>query len=380
MNINIIARGSPNDVFFFGIFEECLKIIPQDSDVFYIWAEPLSNFESMLNSVDFNSKNIFIFVPDDLTDRNFMYGNQLLSWAANIFYRFANKHIDTNFVLITDLINLGKELTHCSNIKTVECEFMGLLENEYRLINPVIDKNFNSKKTSIGLFGSPTRSRISMMCYLYQQNLVSNMEVFTGKYTASNLEKNENFLDLINWEFDPAHEKTIKPILIEGYKILRKLHRNSSGFGTPNHATNTCENLDQHHRELYRNSFVEIVSETYYEEPSFWVSDKTLNSIFGCNFFLLLSSAGTVSHLRKLGVDVFDDVVNHSYDDIANPIDRMMSIIQLNQRLLTDAKYAKSKWLENKYRFIDNVHYIKTKFHQLIKKRVLNDLKMLLLK
>jgi hypothetical protein len=66
----------------------------------------------------------------------------------------------------------------------------------------------------------------------------------------------------------------------------------------------------------YKNTFVEIVSETSFGEKSFLLTEKTLNSIYGCSFPILLCSQGTVAFLRSMGMDMFDDVIDHSYDSI----------------------------------------------------------------
>jgi len=374
MNLQIVSRGSPNDHFFYGLFKECLKIIPNDSDVFYIWANPLDKFESMINPIKISSKNVFIFVPDDLTDRSFLYGSQKKSWAARIFSNLANKHPNSNITVICDVANLDRELDDIPNIKVIACEFMCLLEEEYKKIDPVLDKNFDCQKSSVGLFGSPIRSRIALMSYLYHLGLDSNVEIITGKNISEFLTRSTSFMKSNNWLFDETHEQSIKPALIAGYGKLRAQQKDSLGFGVSQPTVDLCENLDKPLRQIYRNSFVELVAETYYEEPCWMLTEKTLHSIYGCNFLIWASSTGTVSHARDLGFDVFDDVVNHDYDKIKNPIDRLVALVDLNHRLLSDADYAKIIWKQNQHRFNNNVMHMKTKFHNLVRKRVINEL------
>jgi hypothetical protein len=52
---------------------------------------------------------------------------------------------------------------------------------------------------------------------------------------------------------------------------------------------------------------------------------------------------------------MFDDIVDHSYDLISNPINRIVNAIESNRRLLTDADYAKQCWNTCKPRFKHNV-------------------------
>jgi hypothetical protein len=128
---------------------------------------------------------------------------------------------------------------------------------------------------------------------------------------------------------------------------------------------------------MYRNSFVEIVTESTFAEPSFAITEKTAHSFFGCNFPIILGGCGIIAHLREIGFDMFDDVVDHSYDQIANPFDRIVSAIESNRRLLIDSDHAKQSWRRCHTRFEHNVqtvrniyawyeHRAKTKFARVL--------------
>jgi hypothetical protein len=70
-----------------------------------------------------------------------------------------------------------------------------------------------------------------------------------------------------------------------------------------------------------------------------------------------------------MGLDVFDDIVDHSYDDIDDPILRLNSAIELNFRLLIDNTLVKKLWLKNKDRFIFNHNFLKNNLHTFYKNR-----------
>jgi hypothetical protein len=113
---------------------------------------------------------------------------------------------------------------------------------------------------------------------------------------------------------------------------------------------------------MYRNSFVEIVGESQFAAPSFFITEKTAHSFYGCNFPIIMSGCGTVTHLRELGLDVFDDIVDHTYDTIANPFDRIVTAIDSNRRLLTDPVYAKQAWIQCKPRFERNIKVMRNMY------------------
>jgi hypothetical protein len=121
--------------------------------------------------------------------------------------------------------------------------------------------------------------------------------------------------------------------------------------------------------KYYKQTFVEIVNETSYTEKAFNLTEKTLNSIYGCNFPIILSSKGTVSFLRDMGLDMFDDIIDHDYDSIEDPIDRMFAAITTNQELLTNNNRTKRLWQENKDRFLYNVSFVKNNMYDFYEKR-----------
>jgi hypothetical protein len=64
-----------------------------------------------------------------------------------------------------------------------------------------------------------------------------------------------------------------------------------------------------------------------------------------------------------MGLDMFDDVVNHSYDNISNPAARLEAAIIDNITLLTDIDYTKDLWVKNKDRFEKNIDFCKERMY-----------------
>ena len=60
---------------------------------------------------------------------------------------------------------------------------------------------------------------------------------------------------------------------------------------------------------------------------------------------------------------MFDDIVDHSYDLIDNPIDRLYSAIYNNHKLLTDNNYIKELWIQHKDRFESNINVAKSSMY-----------------
>jgi len=116
------------------------------------------------------------------------------------------------------------------------------------------------------------------------------------------------------------------------------------------------DNITNYHQSLYdvyRHSFVELISETNYNEASFNVTEKFSHSIFACNLPIVVSSPGYVDFARSLGFDMFDDIIDHSYDNEPDKVKRIHKLINDNMELLYTDK-ASSMFEKNKQRLLNN--------------------------
>ena len=93
------------------------------------------------------------------------------------------------------------------------------------------------------------------------------------------------------------------------------------------------------------------------------IAEKYLNSIYAYNFPIFIAVPGTVSYLRNIGFDVFDDIVDHSYDKIQDPVLRLVTAINANIKLF-DKDYVIPVWELNKDRFNSNILYAKSGMYQ----------------
>ena len=78
---------------------------------------------------------------------------------------------------------------------------------------------------------------------------------------------------------------------------------------------------------------------------------------FVSNFPIWIAGKGTVAWLSNNNFDVFDDIVNHSYDLESNPVLRIQKAIHDNKLLLQNPDYTKELWLKHHKRFDGNVRW-----------------------
>ena len=77
---------------------------------------------------------------------------------------------------------------------------------------------------------------------------------------------------------------------------------------------------------FYQNFGLDIVSETVFDYPYPYITEKTLRPIASKRPFIVLGSSGILSLLQSKGFHTFSDIIDESYDQIDNASDRFDSL------------------------------------------------------
>ena len=370
----IIINRPPNDNFTMRLFSKVTGNINQPCNRIYVWSIVL---EPNYFYVDFYTENtelkyrkmilenikkdlVIIGIKDHLTPGNFDPWKESKPLGVENIEALFDSYPEKTFVLFTSLENLGEYLTN-KNLHIIP--WGGDLTNqhrEYPKIKPVMDKDFDSPYCFISLNRNARTHRAMMVSLLFGLGLDK-----TGLISCMfEIDK------LPDWHFED-YQTDIRRILESGVLKLKNselLLKDDREIYTNNNNNNTA-NFETKLRSRYEKTFVEIITETSFTEKSFNLTEKTLNSIYGCNFPILLSSKGSVKFLREMGLDMFDDIVDHSYDEIDNPIDRLHSAVSNNLTLLTDGNIVKGLWKQNQQRFLNNIDFVKKDLYDFYSKR-----------
>ena len=85
-----------------------------------------------------------------------------------------------------------------------------------------------------------------------------------------------------------------------------------------------------------------------------------------------------VAKIRDQGFDVFDDIINHSYDNEKNPWVRMISVIQEMQNLIRkgckDLRQEHWQRLESNAALVEKIHTTAHTKHKKQTNRLINEL------
>lgn len=87
-------------------------------------------------------------------------------------------------------------------------------------------------------------------------------------------------------------------------------------------------------KSVFEPSCISLVTEPAFYERETIITEKTLMSIYGGTIPIWVGGWRIPDYLRSQGFDIFDDIVDHSYQDLEDPVDRCYQAINRNLDLL----------------------------------------------
>lgn len=357
----------PGDKFTFRLFFKLAATISGSKDIIYLWSSKIdpgyaygwwnSNGEwvaeteldyrhRLLDSI--KTDFVLIGIKDHLTSGEFNSQQHeipaIADYLKSLFEYYSNK----KFILFTSVENLEAYIS-LENVRIVP--WGGDITNQqvdYVNLEPILEKNLDSNCTFLSLNRNKRSHRAMLVSLLYGLNLEEH-----GLISCMFKDSITDLYEYTKWP--------VQAIYKQGFAKFKdsQLALNDDPVIYNNGNNDNVSNFKNKLAPYYQNTFVEIVTETSYAEKCFNLTEKTLNSIYGCNFPIILSSQGCVAFLRNMGMDMFDDIIDHSYDSIEDPTDRLYRAVTDNLKLLTDNRRTIELWIANRSRFINNVDFAK---------------------
>jgi hypothetical protein len=250
---------------------------------------------------------------------------------------------------------------------------MLMQQTQYQTLPGVIEKTFSSDWHWVSLSLAARHHRVMAAMFLKGLGLDQHGHLRINPHP---LHDYEDWHDFTQWSIG-SFVTEFESIFNVGFLRVKwepVVHAGSLNDVYPTRQINNVENFDQRLRGLYQDSAVEIVNETIFEGPGYHVTEKFLNSVYGLNLPIVLGQPGVIAHLRDLGFDMFDDVIDHRYDSIPSPFLRLTTAIKSNQRLLADREHAINAWHRCQRRLQANYEFAQTHLHQKCRNRVMDQL------
>ncbi len=292
-----------------------------------------------LSEIDYQSKIIFWVIMDSIVDtKTYDYYTQRKIKSIIELENICKLHKDKVFVLLLPQHNLQN---HVSAKNLFISDFFNIQFSKKYI--KCIKKSFNRHWVTFNR--NPSPHRWALISYLSSKNMDKFGSVnFDCDYF---LKEKYDFFKYFRFQ-----EKVQKELRNGFYRINLGNVKNDK---ITSFKENFIENYNENLLPIYEQSALEIISGSLFFQPTPFFSEKEIQSIYGKVFPIFINTYKAVSTWKeKFEIDVFEDVVDHSYDSIEDPTERLLSAIDLNMHLLNETTNLESLWLKNQERFEEN--------------------------
>jgi hypothetical protein len=197
---------------------------------------------------------------------------------------------------------------------------------------------------------SPGWHRTMLLAYLLFLGLDKSGAMSVSNRLLDRACEFKSAAEYLTYEMSPIQWHCIE----QGFSRLKTKYFENVISLPPSLGENVINNYNNTLQSVYKQTGVELVTGSTYSEPIPYITEKEVQSIYGCNFLIFINPTKTVTWFRDQGFDMFDDIVDHSYDDIADPAQRIFTAINNNIHLLNGTANIKSLLAGNQQRFYNN--------------------------
>lgn len=204
----------------------------------------------------------------------------------------------------------------------------------------------------------PKLHRYALLCLLKKHKILfdTDWSLILGWYKKTNLLHNDEKI-FYNPIFDDDDYELYKEE-IEYFKnidIKKSLYEESKDWfdSIDEHAQVNWKNV--YEIDTYENTHVNIVTESCYERYEVHITEKSVKPFYFYQLPVFLSSYNHVKYLKdRFGFDMFDDLIDHSYDDEIDNKKRLFLVFEQIKNLYDNKQKVIEFYNNNKERFIEN--------------------------
>lgn len=205
---------------------------------------------------------------------------------------------------------------------------------------------------------SPKQHRYALLCLLKKYNLLD--EFNWSLVPGYNCQPRDSYYDGI---FDQNERDDLKEEIKYFYdlKIKRSDLEEDKGWFNEFSDVNTSEFPIWIHTPEYpknhEDTYVNVITESMFQDKwnNIHISEKSFKPFFYYQFPMILSTQGHIKKIKELyGLDFFDDIINHSYDNEPNQKNRLNMFVNELKRLSTIKNELIEFYKNNKERFESN--------------------------
>ena len=181
------------------------------------------------------------------------------------------------------------------------------------------------------------------------------------KYTWHGNTNFNNLAEKYLKDYDIQYDKVLTDRQLCPYNDIRELA----------HMTDLPSFKKEIFSRVFENTAVSIITEPAFLEPGPGITEKTLYALYSGTFMIWAGAMKSAEAVEKIGFDVFHDVIDHSYQYIKDPGQRVAECVLRNMNVLrsldlqTELRHTHRKRLQNNLNLCRDIDQLISNIKQL---------------
>lgn len=329
------------EYFKFNKYKECtlLDAYKNPNEKYYYFISRLSTFSFFENTIPF----IESLITDLKTLNN-----------VNIILLSEHESFDEeNFIKLNDFLirhNINGNKIHLINNNSLLDFYKSKYNSEINVLSTKFLPIFYSKLLNKHKIEFSVNREFLFMCH--------NKRMKSHRIAVLAFLKKTNIINDVDWSFIFDSESNVdynlSPTLKEEIEIILKNGNVKSKYEI-DHVFKFGDSGDYICEDTFRNSYLNITTETNFITEDVHITEKSFKPFFFYQIPIFLSSAFHVKNLKEIyGFDLFEDVINHDYDNETNFKKRFSLVCDEINRIYNNRDEIKKFIINNKERFLKN--------------------------
>jgi len=264
-----------------------------------------------------------------------------------------------NFYLLNNNSTLH---TIKSKINLFKTEFIleTLVGEAYSNFNSI---KFDKKFTFLLHIKQPRFHRLDLLTLLDSNSLLDS-NLIDWSFTFKNDTNFDDSVQTNNFLLNQFKQTTLlnlsEPSLYNSFKKICTCKKSSYYEINNTFRISALDSYGKETMESYKESYVNIVTETHFNEKDIHITEKSFKPFYLYQLPIFLANVNHIKTLKKeYGLDVFDDLIDHSYDEEPDNLKRLYMVHDEIKRLSTMKDIIKKYYSDNIDRFKNNKEIIK---------------------
>jgi hypothetical protein len=256
-----------------------------------------------------------------------------------------------------DIYNIQKGLN--TKINVFKTDYLLEQYPNYLMLENEIEINYNKEWLFLCHNKKPKTHRFDILTLLKYENLLEygivDYSITYGKINREKIKneiKNKTFIDVEN-----ANEK-----LKRDYNEIRTIRKNSyyekNKYTFGNNGDTRIDIIGS--VQQYEKTYFNIITESHYEEADIHMTEKTFKPFYLYQYPIFVASHNHIKTLKEYyDFYLFDDLIDHSYDNEIDSGKRLYKIVEEIKRLSKMKNEIELHYKSNIEKFVHNNNVIK---------------------